>query len=193
VVGYGFSPIVWSAGGDLINRSTYRTAQGVLNSPASVQSLTCAELFHDGLVNPDMNDGFLRGQAVNLLGGALGVRPLPPAFPHDLQIVRCRASGAQPSSGMGSWQWASPRTRRTADAVWKFLSYLLQPPRCADVQRHGSIPATLSAIRLSPNLSPPRPGAHLRPAAAARHRTAPAADPGLPGHQPRPTPRRSRG
>lgn len=30
---YGFAPIVWSAGGDLINRSSYRTAQGALNSP----------------------------------------------------------------------------------------------------------------------------------------------------------------
>ena len=29
---YGFAPVIWSAGGDLINRSTYRTASGVLNS-----------------------------------------------------------------------------------------------------------------------------------------------------------------
>ena len=28
---YGFAPVVWSAGGDLIDRSTYRTAQGVLS------------------------------------------------------------------------------------------------------------------------------------------------------------------
>ena len=37
---HGFAPIVWPAGGDLINRSTYRSAQCVLNGLASIRALT---------------------------------------------------------------------------------------------------------------------------------------------------------
>ncbi len=61
---YGFAPIVWSAGSDLIDRSTYRTAQGVLNSSAAIRALTIMQgWFRDGLVNPNVSDSFLRGAA----------------------------------------------------------------------------------------------------------------------------------
>ena len=152
---YGFSPIVWSAGGDLINRSTYRTAQGVLNSPASIQALTYMQgWFHDGLVNPDMNDAFLRGQAVISWVGHWEYDPYHQAFPKDLQIVPLPRFGAQPSSGQGSWQWGITSNATDGDAVWKFLSYLLQPAQVVKMSNaNGSIPATLSAVRLSPNFA----------------------------------------
>lgn len=69
---YAFAPVVWSAGGDLINRSGYRTAQGVLNSPASVRALSSVQSwFRAGLVNPN-RDGtaFARGQAAISWGGS---------------------------------------------------------------------------------------------------------------------------
>ncbi len=37
---YAYAPLVWSAGGDLINRDGYKTADGVLNGAASVKALT---------------------------------------------------------------------------------------------------------------------------------------------------------
>ena len=41
-----------------------------------------------------------------------------------------------------------------AYAAWKFLSYLLQPAQVLQMSNaNGSIPATLSAIRLSPNFT----------------------------------------
>ncbi len=156
---YGFSPIVWSAGGDLINRSTYHTAQGELNAPGVVQALTYMQGWsRDGLVNPDMNDAFIRGQAVISWVGHWEYGPYHQAFPHDLQIVPLPRFGPLPSSGMGSWQWGITANATDGDAVWRFLSFLLQPAQVAQMTRaNGSIPATLSAIRLSPSFRPGGP------------------------------------
>jgi ABC-type glycerol-3-phosphate transport system substrate-binding protein len=66
------------------------------------------------------------------------------AFPHDLQIVPLPRFGAQPSSGMGSWQWGITSNATDGDAVWKFLDYLLQPAQVLKMSNaNGSIPATL--------------------------------------------------
>ena len=156
---YGFAPVVWSAGGDLIDRSTYRTAQGVLNSAASVRALTVMQSwFRDGLVNPDMNDAFLRGRAPISWVGHWLYGPYHAALPHDLKIVSLPRFGARPSSGMGSWQWGITANATDGDAVWRFLSYLLQPAQVLQMtQANGAIPATLSAIRLSPAFAPGGP------------------------------------
>jgi multiple sugar transport system substrate-binding protein len=156
---YGFAPIVWSAGGDLINRSTYRTAQGVLNSPASIRAVTVMQSwFRDGLVNPDLADSFRRGQAPISWVGHWMYGPYHAAFPHDLKIVPLPRFGTQPSSGMGSWQWGITANATDGDAVWRFLSYLLQPAQVLQMtQANGAIPATLSAIRRSPNFAPGGP------------------------------------
>jgi multiple sugar transport system substrate-binding protein len=152
---YGFAPIVWSAGGDLIDRSTYRTAQGVLNSPAAIRALTIMQSwFRDGLVNPNTATSFVRGQAPISWVGHWMFDPYRKAFPHDLQIVPLPRFGPRPSSGMGSWQWGITANATDGDAVWRFLSYLLQPAQVLHMsQANGSIPATLSAVRLSPNFA----------------------------------------
>ena len=156
---YGFAPIVWSAGGDLIDRSTYRTAQGVLNSAASVRALAIMQAwFRDGLVNPNVSDSFLRGQAPISWVGHWMYGPYRKAFPHDLQIVPLPRFGPRPSSGMGSWQWGITANATDGDAVWRFLSYLLQPAQVLQMtEANGAIPATLSAIRMSPNYAPGGP------------------------------------
>jgi multiple sugar transport system substrate-binding protein len=156
---YGFAPVVWSAGGDLIDRSTYRTAQGVLNSPASIQALTIVQgWFRDGLINPDVDHSFLRGHAPVSWVGHWKYDPYHAAFPRDLKIVPLPRFGAQPSSGMGSWQWGITSAATDGDAVWRFLSYLLQPAQVVQMTRaNGAIPATLSAIRLSPDFAPGGP------------------------------------
>jgi multiple sugar transport system substrate-binding protein len=156
---YGFAPIVWSAGGDLINRSTYRTAQGVLNSPAAIRALTIMQSwFRDGLVNPNIATSFVRGQAPISWVGHWMFDPYRKAFPHDLQIVPLPRFGPRPSSGMGSWQWGITANATDGDAAWSFLSYLLQPAQVLQMtQANGSIPATQSAIRLSPRFVPGGP------------------------------------
>jgi multiple sugar transport system substrate-binding protein len=157
---YGFAPIVWSAGGDLINRSTYRTAQGVLNGAASVRALTIMQSwFRAGLVNPNTGGtAFVRGQAPISWVGHWMYSPYRQAFPHDLKIVPLPRFGRRPSSGLGSWQWGITANATDGDAAWRFLSYLLRPAQVLQMTRaDGAIPATLSAIRRSPNFAPGGP------------------------------------
>jgi multiple sugar transport system substrate-binding protein len=153
---YGFSPIVWSAGGDLINRATYRTAQGVLNGAASVRALTLMQhWFRAGLVSPNRNDtAFVRGQAVISWVGHWMYDTYHQAFPHDLKIVPLPRFGPRPSSGLGSWQWGITAGATDGDAAWRFLSYLLRPAQVLQMTRaDGAIPATRSAIARSPNFA----------------------------------------
>jgi multiple sugar transport system substrate-binding protein len=157
---YGFAPIVWSAGGDLINRSTYRTAQGALNGAASVRALTIMQSwFRAGLVSPNTGGtAFVRGRAPISWVGDWMYRPYYQAFPHDLKIVPLPRFGPRPSSGLGSWQWGITANSTDGDAAWRFLSYLLQPAQILQMTRaDGAIPATLSAIRRSPSFAPGGP------------------------------------
>ena len=84
--------------------------------------------------------------------------PFSKAFPHDLKIVPLPRFGPQASSGMGSWQWGITANATDGDAVWKFLDYLLQPAQVLKMSNaNGSIPATRSAVRLSPSFAPGGP------------------------------------
>ncbi|MCY4272872.1 MAG: extracellular solute-binding protein [bacterium] len=49
---YGFAPIVQSAGGDVIDRSDFQSADGVLNSAAAVEAMTLFQTWaNDGLID----------------------------------------------------------------------------------------------------------------------------------------------
>ena len=157
---YGFSPIVWSAGGDLINRSTYRTADGVLNSTASIRALTIMQSwFREGLVNPDVNDqAFVRGEAPISWVGHWEYAAYHQAFPNDLKIVPLPRFGPLPSSGMGSWQWGITTSCNDGEACWRYLAFLLRPQQVrATTQVNGAVPGTYSAVRMSPNFEPGGP------------------------------------
>lgn len=150
---YGFAPVIWSAGGDLINRSGYRTAQGVLNSPASVRALSRVQSwFRAGLVNPN-RDGtaFARGRAAISWGGNWMYGGYHQAFGDDLKVVPLPRFGTRPSSGLGSWQWGITSNAVDGDAAWRFLAYLLEARQVLRLARaNGAIPATRAAISQAP-------------------------------------------
>ena len=62
---YGFAPAVWSAGGDLIDRATYRKVDGFLNGPPAVHALTILRKWYsEGYVDPNTNgDAFEEGRS----------------------------------------------------------------------------------------------------------------------------------
>lgn len=54
-------------------------------------------------------------------------------------------------TGMGSWQWGVTSGGADGDAVWRFLAYLLKPDQIHRMSvANGAIPATRSAVKLSP-------------------------------------------
>ena len=62
---YGFAPAVWSAGGDLIDRATYRKVDGFLNGPPAVHALTILQQWYsEGYVDPNTSgDAFEEGRS----------------------------------------------------------------------------------------------------------------------------------
>jgi multiple sugar transport system substrate-binding protein len=157
---YGFAPVVWSAGGDLIDRQNYRTVNGYINGADSVRALTIVQKWaRAGYVDPN-RDGlaFEEGKTPISWVGHWLYDPYNKAFPGDVQIVPLPNFGHGTVTGMGSWQWGVTTNVSNGDAAWRFISFLLRPTQVADMTRaNGSIPATYSAIRLSPRFGPRGP------------------------------------
>ncbi|MEV6382231.1 extracellular solute-binding protein [Streptomyces sp. NPDC051773] len=146
---YGFAPAVWSAGGDLIERSTYRTADGVLNGPRTVEALTTLQGWvKAGYVDENKDaEAFQKDRSPVSWTGHWWYGRYTEAHPGDVAIVPLPDFGTGSATGMGSWQWGVPAGAADGDAVWRFLSFLLRPDevlRMTDV--NGGIPATGTAV-----------------------------------------------
>lgn len=149
---YAFAPAVWSAGGDLVDRETFRTADGFLNSPESVEALSLMQSWaKEGLVDPGKDDkAFTEGRSAISWVGHWMYGDYRKAFPRDLAIVPLPDFGTGTATGMGSWQWGVTSGAADGDAVWRFLAYLLKPQQVHRMsEANGAIPATNSAVKLS--------------------------------------------
>lgn len=149
---YGFSPAIQSAGGDLINRKNYRTASGVLNSPASVRALTIIQgYFKAGLVDPNTaDDSFVKGNAAISWVGHWQFTPYREAFGKDLVVLPLPNFGKGSRTGQGSWQWGITSNAADADAAWSFIRYLLQTKEILRMtNKNGAVPATKPAAAAS--------------------------------------------
>ncbi|KND41452.1 MULTISPECIES: ABC transporter substrate-binding protein [Streptomyces] len=146
---YGFAPALWSAGGDLIDRSTYRTADGVLNGPRSVQALTTLQGWvKTGYVDANKDfEAFQKGRTPVSWAGHWSYGRYTEAHPGDVAIVPLPDFGTGSATGMGSWQWGIPAGTADGDAVWRFLDFLLRPEEILRMtEANGAIPATGTAI-----------------------------------------------
>jgi multiple sugar transport system substrate-binding protein len=150
---YAFSPVVESFGGDLIDRSTYQSAEGVLNGEKSVAALTWIKsLFDKGyatLTPPDDNE-FVNGNAAL---GWLGHWMYPAykkAFGDDLVVLPMPKFGEKAVTGMGSWAWAITSTCKDPDGAWAALNFILQPENIKEfTDADGAVPGRLSVLKQS--------------------------------------------
>ncbi len=121
---YGFSPFVESFGGDLINRSTYQSAMGVLNGPDAVAAMTWFQRLFKLDDRQALDDNLLVLPAPNLGKGA--------------------------KTGMGSWNWGITSSCKTPDAAWQVLNFILSPHEIAHMTNaNGAVPARKSVIAQS--------------------------------------------
>ena len=149
---YGFAPAVWSAGGDLIDRATYRTVEGWLNGPPAVKALTIFQQWEKaGYIDPNKDDAaFDSGRSPISWRGHWVFDEYTKAHPGDVALAPLPNFGKGTATGMGSWQWGITSNATDGDAAWSFLSYLLQPREILRMTNaDGAIPARKSAIRLS--------------------------------------------
>jgi multiple sugar transport system substrate-binding protein len=148
---YAFSPLLQSAGGDLIDRKALR-ARGTLDGPASVGAMQALQRWiRTGLVDPNIDDAaFTGGRVVLALGGHWNYRGYHEKLGDDLLLLPLPDLGKGPRSGQGSWCWAVTADSARPQAAAEFLRFLLQPEEVLAMSRaNGAIPATRRAIARS--------------------------------------------
>lgn len=151
---YGFSPIVQSFGGDLINRTDYQSADGVLNGPGAVKAFTFIKsLFTDGytILEPAGTDDFY-GKKIAALSyvGHWMWKPHHDGLGDDLVLLPMPRFGDKVVTGMGSWCWGITSKTKQKAAAWKFLEYLLKPDQIIRMTNaNGAVPARKSAFEMS--------------------------------------------
>jgi multiple sugar transport system substrate-binding protein len=151
---YGFSPILQSFGGDLIDRSDYQSADGVLNSPEAVEGMEFFQsLFEDGyaIVEPAGDDDFFvqKKTALSWVGHWMW-GPHSEGLGDNLVLIPVPKFGDKAVTGMGSWNWGITTACEHPDAAWKFLEYLVEPEQILRMtDANGAVPARKSAIAQS--------------------------------------------
>jgi len=151
---YAFSPILQSFGGDLINRSDYQSADGVLNGPEAVEAMTFfQELFTKGYANanPAGDDDFY-GRKIAALAfvGHWMWGPHNEGLGDDLVVIPMPNFGGKAVTGMGSWNWGLTSACPSPDAAWKALDFLVSPDEILRMTNaNGAVPARKSALAKS--------------------------------------------
>lgn len=129
---YGFSPLLQSFGGDLVDRNTFKTAEGILNGPeALVWGKWFQDLFAKGYApkkesSDERDNGFATGKIAFAWNGSWGGQSAIKTLGSDLIILPPPALGAKAYIGGGSWQWAISSTCKDKAGANAWLAYAAQ-------------------------------------------------------------------
>ncbi|KQY24797.1 sugar-binding protein [Cellulomonas sp. Root485] len=179
---YAYSPMLQSAGGDLIDRDTMLTADGALNGPEAVTFFTW---FQDAFANGwASNSGTIGNQEFNddvvalSYTGVWNAMDSLEAVGDDLLILPPPDFGDGPKIGGGSWQWGISSSCDAADGAREYLEFSFQDKYIAEFSdKQVVIPATAAAEELSANFGegdPLRPFVELSQAYALARPATPA-------------------
>jgi multiple sugar transport system substrate-binding protein len=149
---YAFSPIIQSAGGDLINREDYQSAKDVLNCPDAISSMRRLQTWiQKGYVDPNVDDAaFVSGRVALSWVGHWEYPRYAQAFGSDLIVLPLPDFGQGTRTGQGSWSWGITSNTNHPKAAAKFIEFLLQTDEVlAMTKANGAVPATRSAIAQS--------------------------------------------
>ena len=157
---YGLSPLIQSAGGDLIDRTDDARAEGVLDGPSAVGAMRRIQSWIiGGRVDPNIDDAAFATRRVALaLGGHWNYPRYSERLGDDLLLLTLPDLGQGPKTGQGSWCWAVTADSRYPEAAAGFLAFLLEPEQVlAMTAANGAVPATRAAIARSPLYRPGGP------------------------------------
>lgn len=152
---YGFTPLLWSFGGDLVDRSTYLTAEGALNGDEAIAFGEWFQgLFTEGYAEADQSQadreaGFASGRyAFAWQGSGTAMRALQ-AF-DDTVFLPAPDLGHGGKVGAGSWQFGVSKSSEHAVGASAFIEFALNDKYLAAFSdATGLIPATTSAAGLT--------------------------------------------
>ncbi|MGB0440301.1 MAG: extracellular solute-binding protein, partial [Paracoccaceae bacterium] len=156
---YAFSPFLQSFGGDIVDRTTYQTAEGALNSDAALEfGQWWQSLFTQGYApgtsqDPaDRDTGFIDGKyAFSWNGNWAGVATLNGGV-DDVVFLPAPDFGNGSVIGAGSWQFGASGTCANPDGVAAFVEHALQDKYLAAFSDGiGLIPSTSGAAQMTAN------------------------------------------
>lgn len=166
---FGFAPMIQSAGGDVIDRSTMMSADGALNGDAAVEVMerfqgwvetgyVDLEAVDDSNFTVGADGEAVTGDEVPLSWvGHWMYNSYSEALGDDLVLLPLPDFGTGSKSGSGSWQWAmSPAgAEKDADAVWAFIDFVTSPEMVeAIAEIEGAMPNLSSLLDADPRLQP---------------------------------------
>ncbi|MEU0069465.1 sugar ABC transporter substrate-binding protein [Streptomyces sp. NPDC006332] len=150
---YAYSPMLQSFGGDLIDRSTYKTAKGALNGEKAVEwGKWFRSMVTDGYApqksSKSPGDDFRNGKTAIQWDGSWSAQANIDKFGGDLAILPPVDFGDGPKIGGASWQWGMSSTCSNKEGAQAYLNFARQTKYFVDFAKAtGTIPATNAAAK----------------------------------------------
>ncbi|MEM1237837.1 MAG: extracellular solute-binding protein [Pseudomonadota bacterium] len=159
---YAFSPFLQSFGGDIVDRSTYQTAEGVLNGDEAIAFGEWWQgLFENGHVPGTSQDaadrdvGLLEGKYAMSWNGNWAALPVVEAFGDDALFLPAPDFGNGATIGAASWQFGISGTSENPDGARAFIEFALQDRWFAAFSDGtGLIPVTSASAAETANYAP---------------------------------------
>ncbi|WP_305985724.1 extracellular solute-binding protein [Roseibium sp. MMSF_3544] len=162
---YAFSPFLQSFGGDIVDRDSYQSAEGILNGD---EALAFGEwwqsLFTNGYVpgtsqdSADRETGLLEGKYAMSWNGNWAALPVVEAFGDDVLFLPAPDFGNGSKIGAASWQFGISGTSEHPEGARAFIEFALQDKWFAAFSDGtGLIPVTASAAEATENYKPGGP------------------------------------
>ena len=150
---YAFSPLLQSFGGDIVDRESYTTADGILNGDEAIafgdwwQSLFERELVPGTSQDPaDRDSGLIDGKYAMQWNGNWAAINTIEALGDDVLFLPAPDFGNGSTIGAGSWQFGVSATSDHPDGALAFIEFMLKDEYItAFSDGVGNIPATSSA------------------------------------------------
>lgn len=154
---YAFSPLLQSFGGDIVDRTTYKTAEGALNGEAAMAFGEWWQgLFQNGYAQAtqdpaDRDSGFAAGKYAFSWNGNWAALGALAAF-DDTVFLPAPDFGAGPKIGAASWQFGVSASSKHPEGAAAFIEFALQDKYLAAFSNGiGLIPATPTAAEMVDN------------------------------------------
>lgn len=154
---YAFSPFLQSFGGDIVDRSTYKTAEGALNGDAALAFGEWWQgLFTNGYAQAsqdpaDRDSGFAAGKYAFSWNGNWAALNTLKQFP-DTVFLPAPDFGNGPKIGAASWQFGVSAASKHPEGASAFIQFALQDKYLAEFSNGiGLIPPTETAAAMTEN------------------------------------------
>jgi multiple sugar transport system substrate-binding protein len=154
---YAFSPFLQSFGGDIVDRSTYQTAEGALNGEAALAFGNWWQgLFANGYAQAtqdpaDRDGGFAAGKYAFSWNGNWAALGALAAY-DDVVFLPAPDFGAGNYIGAASWQFGVSATSEHPEGAAAFIEFALADEYLAAFSNGlGLIPATPAAAAMTEN------------------------------------------